>query len=101
MWGKKREKEGTADQQLSKRDIREIQKKNVDEIEKVGVSVCDENRVLEEVEYEPIFVATGVGMRSLQYCTCTIFQSSCDGVFAVLASLRAWRRDIPPARRML
>lgn len=36
VWGKKREKEGTANQQLSKRDLREMQKKNVDEIEKVG-----------------------------------------------------------------
>lgn len=42
MWGKKREKEGTAHQQLSKRDVREMQKKNVDEIEKVSVIVCDE-----------------------------------------------------------
>lgn len=42
VWGKKREKEGTADQQISKRDVRDMQKKNVDEIEKVSVSVCDE-----------------------------------------------------------
>lgn len=31
---------------------------------------------------------------SLQYCACTIFQRD-GGVFAVLASLRAWPRDIP------
>lgn len=44
VWGKKREKEGTANQQLSKRDIREIQKKNVDEIEKVSVFAMEWRR---------------------------------------------------------
>ncbi|CAM9186514.1 unnamed protein product [Pylaiella littoralis] len=38
VWGKKREKEGTSDQQFSKRDIRDMQKKNVDEIEK---AICE------------------------------------------------------------
>lgn len=38
VWGKKKEKEGTADKQLSKREAREMQKKNVDEIEKVTLS---------------------------------------------------------------
>lgn len=40
MWGKKKEKEGTADRQISKREVREMQKKNVDEIEKVTFRVC-------------------------------------------------------------
>lgn len=40
VWGKKKEKEGTADRQLSKREIREMQKKNVDEIEKVTCRAC-------------------------------------------------------------
>lgn len=35
VWGKKKEKEGTSDVQLTKRDLRDQQKKNVDEIEKV------------------------------------------------------------------
>ena len=41
VWGKKKEKEGTADQQLSKRDLREMQKKNVEEIEKVTVAFAE------------------------------------------------------------
>lgn len=35
VWGKKKEKEGTADKLLTKRDMRDMQKKNIDEIEKV------------------------------------------------------------------
>lgn len=35
MWGKKKEKEGTADQLVTKREQRDSQKKNVEEIEKV------------------------------------------------------------------
>lgn len=47
VWGKKKEKEGTANQQLSKRDLREMQKKNVDEIEKVRFGrVSDKTRYL-------------------------------------------------------
>lgn len=38
VWGKKKEKEGTADRQLNKRELREMQKKNVDEIEKVTLT---------------------------------------------------------------
>lgn len=34
VWGKKREKEGTAEKELTKREQRDIQKKNVLEIEK-------------------------------------------------------------------
>ena len=35
VWGKKKEKEGTADQLVTKREQRDSQKKNVEEIEKV------------------------------------------------------------------
>lgn len=44
VWGKKREKEGTAHQQLTKRDMREMQKKNVEEIQKVHYyfTVCQQ-----------------------------------------------------------
>ncbi len=35
VWGKKKEKEGTSHQQLSKRELRDMQRKNVEEIEKV------------------------------------------------------------------
>lgn len=35
VWGKKKEKEGTANQELSKRDLREMRKEKIDEIEKV------------------------------------------------------------------
>lgn len=45
VWGKKKEKEGTADRQLSKREIREMQKKNVDEIEKVTFGACGERAI--------------------------------------------------------
>lgn len=50
MWGKKKEKEGTADRQLSKRELREMQKKNVDEIEKVTLYFY----------YFPLAVETGL-----------------------------------------
>lgn len=39
VWGKKKEKEGNADKQFSKRELRDMQKKNVDEIEKVRYRV--------------------------------------------------------------
>lgn len=35
VWGKKKEKEGTANQELSKRDLREMRKEKIEEIEKV------------------------------------------------------------------
>lgn len=35
VWGKKREKEGNADQTVTKKEQRDMQKKNVEEIEKV------------------------------------------------------------------
>eukprot|EP00903_Cladosiphon_okamuranus_P015664 g14466.t1 len=50
VWGKKKEKEGTADRQLSKREIREMQKKNVDEIEKVRKRRDDAEAEREEME---------------------------------------------------
>lgn len=35
VWGKKKEKEGTANQELSKRGVREMRKEKIEEIEKV------------------------------------------------------------------
>ncbi|CAM9269242.1 unnamed protein product [Scytosiphon promiscuus] len=51
VWGKKKEKEGTANQQLSKRDMREMQKKNVNEIEKVRFVPVAKNAPLCLLEY--------------------------------------------------
>ncbi|CAM9859257.1 unnamed protein product, partial [Hapterophycus canaliculatus] len=50
VWGKKKEKEGTANQQLSKRDLREMQKKNVNEIEKVRKRRDDAEAEREEMD---------------------------------------------------
>ena len=55
MWGKKKEKEGTADRQLSKRELREMQKKNVDEIEKVTFTSIISRRRLKQ-DYISVFI---------------------------------------------
>ena len=53
MWGKKKEKEGTANQVVTKREQREAQKRNVEEIEKV----CNE------------FMNSLVGWLQASYCS--------------------------------
>ncbi|CAN0379299.1 unnamed protein product, partial [Ectocarpus sp. 13 AM-2016] len=50
VWGKKKEKEGTADKLLTKRDMRDMQKKNIDEIEKVRKRRDDAEAEREEMD---------------------------------------------------
>ncbi|CAM9983823.1 unnamed protein product [Ectocarpus sp. 12 AP-2014] len=50
VWGKKKDKEGTADKLLTKRDMRDMQKKNIDEIEKVRKRRDDAEAEREEMD---------------------------------------------------
>eukprot|EP00904_Undaria_pinnatifida_P005010 jgi/Undpi1/1639/HiC_scaffold_11.g05029.m1 len=50
VWGKKKEKEGTADQLVTKREQRDAQKKNIEEIEKVRKRRDDAEAEREEME---------------------------------------------------